>query len=311
MQLVNDSQAASWMSVHMDSHITVDANCISKNLTDTHNTTVGTIYLVSTPIGNLGDITLRALETLRSVSLIAAEDTRHTRKLLSRYDIHCRLLSYNEHSPPGRLAEILQAAQNGDVAFVTDAGTPAVSDPGRAAVLAAVAEGIPVTTLPGASAVLSALVLSGLPAEGFMFLGFLPRRPRERARKLGEIRDLPYTLVLFEAPHRLVDTLQALEAELGDRPVAVARELTKIHEEVRRSTVAAEVAYWRDNEPRGEFALVVGAGSRDSAEPNAPDLLEQVEQLVATGVKATAAVRQVSREAGVDRKELYARWLDR
>ena len=181
---------------------------------------MGTLYLVSTPIGNLGDLTLRALETLRSASLVVAEDTRHTRKLLAHYDVHAALLSYNEHSPPERVERILQAAGEGDVAVVTDAGTPGISDPGRALVAAAHAAGVRVSAAPGPSAVVTALALSGLPADGFLFLGFLPRRPSERQARLREVRDLPYPLILFEAPHRLVRTLEALELEIGERHVA-------------------------------------------------------------------------------------------
>lgn len=274
---------------------------------------VGTLYIVSTPIGNLADISLRALDTLRSVSLIVAEDTRHTRKLLSHYDIHCRLLSYSEHSAPERLSQIVRATENGDVALVTDAGTPGVSDPGREVVNATAAAGVPVTAVPGPSAVLTALVLSGLPADGFLFLGFLPRRAGERRERLRAIRALPFTLVLYEAPHRLLATLEALYAELGDRPLAVARELTKLYEEVRRSTIGAEVQHWRDQSPRGEFTLVVGGN--ESGEPaeaageEAVDPLARVQALVEGGSPPSAAIRQVAAETGTSRKALYSRWL--
>ncbi|MDP9379657.1 MAG: 16S rRNA (cytidine(1402)-2'-O)-methyltransferase [Chloroflexota bacterium] len=272
---------------------------------------VGTLYLVSTPIGNLGDISLRALDTLRSASLIVAEDTRHTRKLLTHYDIHGPLLSYNEHSPPARLGQILEALREGDVAAVTDAGTPGVSDPGRELVLAAYEEGLPVSAVPGPSAVLSALILSGLPTESFLFLGFLPRRPRERQEKLRQVRDLGYTLVLFEAPHRLLRTLEALEDELGDRPIAVTRELTKLHEEIRRSTISAERAYWTANQPRGEYTLVIGQGAPQEPEEAATSPLDEVERLVEGGMHASAAVRQVAHETGTSRKQLYQEWLEK
>ncbi len=271
---------------------------------------MGVLYIVSTPIGNLGDVTLRALETLRAVPLIVAEDTRHTRKLLAHNDIHTRLLSYNEHSPPSRLEQILDALGEGDVALVTDAGTPAVSDPGRGLVLAAHEAGFSVSALPGPSAVLTALVLSGMDTSNFLFLGFLPRRPADRRAKLREARDLPYTLVLFEAPHRIRRTLQALREVLGDRALSIAREMTKLHEEVRRGTITSEIEYWATQEPRGEYTLVVAGNEAKAAPARDGDPIDRVAELVAQGQKATEAVRVVARETGSDRRELYAAWLD-
>ncbi len=272
---------------------------------------MGVLYIVSTPIGNLGDITLRALERLREVSLVVAEDTRHTRKLLAHNDIHTRLLSYNEHSPPSRIGQILDALSEGDVALVTDAGTPAVSDPGRGLVLAAHDAGFSVSALPGASAVLTALVLSGMDTSEFLFLGFLPRRRADRREKLREARDLPYTLVLFEAPHRIRRTLQALHEVLGDRALSTARELTKLHEEVRRGTITSEIEYWATQEPRGEYTFVIAGNEAKSAPAKHIAPLDRVAELVAEGQRATEAVRVVARETGSDRRALYAAWLDR
>jgi 16S rRNA (cytidine1402-2'-O)-methyltransferase len=269
------------------------------------------LYIVSTPIGNLGDITLRALETLRAVPLIVAEDTRHTRKLLAHNKIHTRLLSYNEHSPASRIGQILNALGEGDVALVTDAGTPAVSDPGRDLVLAAHEAGFSVSALPGPSAALTALVLSGMDTSSFLFLGFLPRRPAERREKLREASDLPYTLVLFEAPHRIRRTLDALHEVLGDRALSTARELTKLHEEVRRGTIASEIEYWATQEPRGEYTLVVAGSETKPAHAKHVAPMDRVAELVAQGQKATEAVRVVARELGSDRRELYAAWLHR
>lgn len=271
---------------------------------------MGVVYLVSTPIGNLADITIRALDTLRSASLIVAEDTRHTRKLLSHYDVHRPLLSLHEHSSAERVAEIIEAARSGDVALVTDAGTPGVSDPGREVVLAAAAAGIPISAAPGPSATLTALVLSGLPADSFLFLGFLPRKDGALRGALGAVRALPHTLVLFEAPHRLVHTLDALLRELGDRPIAVARELTKLHEEVRRSTLAEEAAHWRSREPRGEFTLVVGGARARPADTPEADPLEEVHRLILAGARPSEAIKQVAEGLGVPRKQLYRSWLD-
>ncbi len=272
---------------------------------------MGTLYLVSTPIGNLGDVSVRALDTLRRVGLVVAEDTRRTRKLLSHYDIHCPLLSFNEHSPPERMERVLRAAQDTDVALVTDAGTPSVSDPGLQLLRAAVGAGISVSALPGPSAVLTALVLSGLPTDSFLFLGFLPRRAREREDKLCQVKPLETTIVLFEAPHRLVRTLEAVGAVLGDRPLAVCRELTKLHEEVRRSSVLAELEYWRQSDPRGEFTLVLGGMQPVDSTDLETDPLEEVSRLVAEGVKSSHAVRTVAGKLGCDRRDLYQQWLAR
>lgn len=273
---------------------------------------MGTLYIVSTPIGNLGDVTVRALDVLRGVVLVAAEDTRRTRKLLSYYEIHCRLTSLNEHSSPGRVREVVEAAREGNVAVLTDAGTPGISDPGRDAVLAAIEAGVEVTALPGPSAVLSAVVLSGMEADGFCFLGFLPRAARDRAARLAEVRAISVPLVFFEAPHRLARTLEALERELGDRPCAVARELTKLHEEVRRSTLSAELAFYREHEPRGEFTLVVaGAAGGAAEERDADALLPEVARLVSGGARPSEAIRRVARERGASRSRLYQEWQQR
>jgi 16S rRNA (cytidine1402-2'-O)-methyltransferase len=217
---------------------------------------VGTVYLVSTPIGNLEDISLRALRVLKEVSLIASEDTRRTRKLLARYGIGTRQVSYHEHSPPSRLASILEALQAGDVALVSDAGTPGLSDPGFDLVRSAWAGGHTVRPIPGASAPLAALVASGLPSEAFLYLGYLVGG---KTRKLlDRYADEPATLVCFEVPHRLRTALADLEAVLGaDRAAAVCRELTKLHEDIRRGTLAELRRHFAATEPLGEFTLVI------------------------------------------------------
>lgn len=274
---------------------------------------MGTLFIVSTPIGNLGDITVRALEVLRSVGVVAAEDTRHTRKLLAHYQIHARMLSYNEHSPASRTNEILALCASGDVALVTDAGTPGVSDPGQELVSAARAAGIPVSALPGPSAAITALVLSGLPTSPFLFLGFLPRRTSHARTRLLSFAQTDATIGLYEAPHRLRATLTVLHEVLGDRPVSVARELTKVHEEVRGSTLVAEREYWGTTEPRGEFTIIVGPAEAAVERPgdSLVAALSLVQRRVAEGVKASQAVREVSEAAGVRRKELYTLWLQR
>ena len=225
----------------------------------------GTLYVVATPIGNLGDITFRAIDVLRAVSLIVAEDTRHSRTLLSHYGIATPTSSYHEHNEARETPRLVARLQEGDsIALVTDAGTPLVSDPGARLVRAAIDAGIPVVPIPGASALLAALVAAGLPAERFTFLGFLPRKGRERDAALQAIARSPYTTVLYESPHRVADTLSDLAgAGCGERQGVVARELTKRFEELRRGTVRALADALAGTEVRGEVVVVV-AGADES-----------------------------------------------
>lgn len=269
----------------------------------------GNLYLCATPVGNLADITLRALEVLRTVDLIAAEDTRHTRKLLSHYDIHTSLVSYHEHNKaaqgPWLLAQ-LQAGSN--IAVVSDAGVPGIADPGADLVRQAVAAGIKVVPVPGANAALTALMAAGLPTERFVFVGFLPRQKRHRAALLAQLRACPFTLIMYEAPHRLAATLAALREAWGDRPAVVARELTKYYEEFSRGTLASLHERWSQEAPRGEFTLVV-AGDAMSAAPAQPPAMDEaaaaVRALLAAGQLPAAAVKAVARRTGVSRRELY------
>ena len=217
----------------------------------------GTLYVVSTPIGNLADISLRALDTLRAVDLIAAEDTRHTRKLLSYYDIHKPLISYHEHNARQRGGELLDKIASGQsVALVTDAGTPSVSDPGKILIEAALERGIEPIAIPGATALISALVVSGLPTQPFVFLGFPPARGAERRRFFEKNARLEMTLILYESPRRLTKTLKDMLGGWGQRRVAIARELTKIHEEIFRGSISEALGHFSD-EVRGELTLVV------------------------------------------------------
>src|SRR5574341_588280 len=210
---------------------------------------MGTLYLVATPIGNLEDLPARALRILREVKLIAAEDTRVTRKLLSHFDIHTPLASYFEHNKLTKLDSILAALAEGDVALVSDAGTPGLNDPGYELVRAALEAGQRVSPVPGPASPIAALVASGLPTDTFLYLGYLPRKASERRRFAGRIANSTYTLIFFETPHRLLDSLADLEAALGDRQVAIARELTKLHEEIFRGTISTAREYFK--EPRG------------------------------------------------------------
>ncbi|HJS28397.1 MAG TPA: 16S rRNA (cytidine(1402)-2'-O)-methyltransferase, partial [Anaerolineales bacterium] len=226
---------------------------------------MGTLYLVATPIGNLEDITRRAVRTLSEVSLIAAEDTRHTGQLLRRLEISTPLISYHEHNKEGRLEELLRALAGGDVALVSDAGTPLLNDPGYELVRAALAAGYEVSPIPGPSAPIAALISSGQPADAFLYLGYLPRRRSERIRALKEVAGLSYTLIFLETPHRLQAALEDILDVLDDRQIAVARELTKMHEEIFRGTAAEAKDHFSGPAPRGEITLVI-AGSPLRAE---------------------------------------------
>jgi 16S rRNA (cytidine1402-2'-O)-methyltransferase len=271
----------------------------------------GTLYVVATPIGNLEDITLRALRVLRAVDLIAAEDTRTTRKLLSHYDIHTPLISYHEHSPPEREAQILEALERGDVALVSEAGTPGISDPGLRLIREAVRRGHRVVPIPGPSAVTAALAVSGLPTTPFLCLGFLPRERNERREHIAAVAQLPYTLVIFEAPHRLRASLSDLLELLGDRQVAIARELTKVHEEVWRGSLAAAVRHFEAVQPRGEFTLVIEGAAQPAPQPWTE---EQVRALLAQrkaeGAHARTAVREVAELAHWPRRDVYRVWIE-
>lgn len=269
---------------------------------------MGTLYLVSTPIGNMEDITLRALSTLRAVSLICAEDTRTTRKLLSRHNIKTPVLSYNEHNMKTRTPTILAALQRGDAALVSEAGTPTLSDPGYELVAAAIDAGVTVVSVPGPSALLAALAASGLPARQFTFLGFLPRRPGQRRRLLDSLATEPRTIVVFEAPHRLRQTLAAMLASWGDRRIAVCRELTKLHEEIFRGRLSQAIDHFR--EPRGEFTLVIEGAAQPAAGTSEQVVRETLRRLRDLGLPSREAVRRTSKDTGLPQRQVYAIWIE-
>jgi len=269
---------------------------------------MGTLYLVATPIGNLEDMSPRAVRTLREARLIAAEDTRETKKLLTHFDIHTPLTSYFEHNKLSKLEPILEALTRGDVALVSDAGTPAVNDPGYELVRAALAAGHEVYPIPGPSAPLAALAASGLPSQAFLYLGYLPRKSGQRQAFLGQAVDLPYTLIFLEAPHRLQGALADLEAVLGDRPAAVARELTKLHEEIWRGSLTGARAYFAQHEPRGEFTLVVGGKTPADREKWTEDKVMIAVRLgVKMGEPPAVLAKRLAEESGWDRREIYKR----
>ena len=265
------------------------------------------LYVVATPIGNLEDITLRALRLLREVKLIAAEDTRKTKRLLTAYDIKTPMTSYHEHNKWTKLDYILDYLEKGDVALVSTAGMPGISDPGYELIMAANQRGIPVVPVPGPSAVITALVISGLPTDRFIYLGFLPHKGADRRRRLESIADETGTTIVLEAPHRLKRALNDILLVLGDREVAVCRELTKIHEEVFRGTVSQAIAHF--TEPRGEFTLVI-AGKKEKARPQlTEDVKQQLRDMRLSGVTAKEAVSRLAETTGLSKKELYRAWI--
>lgn len=257
----------------------------------TGGATPGRLYVVSTPIGHMGDFSFRGVETLRHVALIVAEDTRHTRHLLERYDVVTPMQPYHEHNEARQTPRLIERLCAGDdLALVSDAGTPLVSDPGARLVRAAIDAGIDVVPVPGASALLAALVGSGLPAEPFTFYGFLPRGGGDRAQRLVEVAQSPFTSVLYEAPGRVVDTLTAVAERAGaGRPAVVARELTKMHEELRRGTLGELAAYYTEAPPKGEVVIVIAGAP--PAVLDEPALRERARELRAQGysVRDTAA----------------------
>ncbi len=269
-----------------------------------------TLYIVSTPIGNLEDITLRALRVLREVTLIAAEDTRRTQKLLNHYDIHTPLISYHEHNQRRRERRLLEALAQGDVALVSDAGTPLINDPGAALVQAALAAGHRVVPVPGPSAPLTALVASGLPTDAFLYLGYLPRKSNARRAFLQTVADLPYTLIFLETPQRLQAALDDLAAVLGpQRALTVARELTKQHEEFVRGTIADAQAHFATHPPRGEFVLVVGGATQASQKWDEARLEEAITAGLDAGESPSALARRLAAASGWKRGDVYDRIL--
>lgn len=272
----------------------------------------GTLYLVPTPIGNLGDMTVRAIDTLKAVEVIAAEDTRHTAQLLNQFDIATKQVSFHEHNKETRIPELIGRLVAGDdVAQVSDAGMPSISDPGHELVKAAIAENVPVVPLPGASAGITALIASGLAPQPFTFYGFLARKPKEQLAELTSLGQHTETIIFYEAPHRLAKTLQNIATALGDdREVVIARELTKRYEEFIRGTAAELVAWAESNEIRGEFVVMVAGNDNPEDAVVADELadlppLDAVAALVADGLKTTAAVKQVAKARDLDRQTLY------
>ena len=277
----------------------------------------GMLYLVPTPMGNLEDMTARAVRVLKEADLIAAEDTRNSLKLLTHFDIHTPMVSYHEYNKYDRARELTDKMLSGrTVAVITDAGTPGISDPGEELVKCARAAGIRVSALPGACAGITALVMSGLPAGRFTFEGFLPQKKKERKEALEKLKEDPGTILLYEAPHHLKDTLKDLVSALGERQVVIARELTKIHEETLSMTLEEAVCYYETVEPRGEYVLVIaGADEEERKEKDRRrwdgiDLKSHVEMYTAGGMDRKEAMKAAAADRGISRREVYKRLLE-
>ena len=268
---------------------------------------VGILYLVATPIGNLKDISLRAIEVLKGVAVIACEDTRHTRKLLNHFEISNKLVSYHEHNEAERAAELTRTLLAGNsVAVVSDAGTPGISDPSFRLVQAAREAGVKVVPVPGAAAFVNAVIASGLPADSIFFGGFLPSKKSERVRRLEEVREIPATLVFYEAPHRLARSLADCVEVLGPRRAAVARELTKLHEEIVSGGLDELILRFSDANVRGEIVLVIDrARDTDNRKKGSGSLPDRVRELEGEGMDAKAALKKAAREFGMSKSEAY------
>ena len=267
----------------------------------------GTLYLVATPIGNLQDMTFRAIEVLKGVEVIACEDTRHTRKLLNTFEIENKLVSYHEHNETERAAELVEMLTAGkSVAVVSDAGTPGINDPGYRLVGVAREAGALVVPIPGAVAFVNAAIASGLPTDSIFFGGFLPSKSGERRRRLEQVRSIPATLVFYEAPHRLINSLGDCLETLGDRSASVARELTKLHEEIVTGKFSELITHFESEEPRGEIVLSIERES-DSFSVNVPEssVSARYEELISSGVDRKAAIKKISKESGLPRDSVY------
>ena len=279
----------------------------------------GILYLVATPIGNLEDMTYRAVRILSEVDLIAAEDTRGSIKLLNHFEIKTPMTSYHEYNKTAKAKTLVEAMLGGKhVACITDAGTPGISDPGEVLVRMALDHGIRVVPVPGACAAVNALICSGLETRRFRFEAFLPAEKKERAAVLEELRDETCTIVLYEAPHRLTRTLQLLLESLGDREMTVCRELTKKHEEFRRTTLARALDYYQENEPRGEFVLVIAGRNRKELESEkqaqvreSVSLEEHMKQYLESGLDRKEAMKAVAKDRGMTKRDVYRMLLEK
>ncbi|MDQ7092765.1 16S rRNA (cytidine(1402)-2'-O)-methyltransferase [Desulfosporosinus sp. PR] len=271
----------------------------------------GTLYICGTPIGNLGDITLRVLDTLRDADLIAAEDTRHSRKLLQHYQITTHLTSYHEHNEKKKSLELIERLKAGQtIALISDAGLPGISDPGSEIIRLCLEENIPVDVLPGPNAALTALVLSGMPSEHFLFYGFLPQASGERKRSLEHLSNCQETLILYEAPHRLVSTLQGLAEYFGEREAAVVRELTKVHQQVHKNSLPKLKEEFERTSPRGECCIVIAPYIPTKLVGGPDEWRNEVNQGIQQGLTKKDAMKDVAKRYGVRKSEVYQALLE-
>lgn len=270
------------------------------------------LYLVPTPIGNLGDITLRALEVLKMVDLIAAEDTRQSLKLLNHFNIKKTLISYHMHNEQGKSEELIERIKKGEsIALISDAGTPGISDPGAIMVQKCIEEEVEFEVLPGATAFTTALIYSGLDTSKFLFRGFFPRENRERLELIEDLKSRTETIIVYESPYRILDSLQFIKNNLGNRNIAVCRELTKLHEEITRGTVEQCIDYFKDKSPRGEFVLVISGKTLEEIEKEKSFLWENltikehIVKFINEGLSKKDAIKKVAKERGVAKSEIY------
>ena len=266
---------------------------------------MGTLYLVATPIGNLEDMSPRAVRILRESVLIAAEDTRHTGKLLKHFEIETKMTSYFEHNKLSKTDFILSKLEDGDVAIVSDAGSPAINDPGYELVKAALASGHDVRPVPGPSAPIAALTVSGLPTDSFLYLGYLPHKATERRKYISQVANLTYTLIFLESPYRITDALEDILSELGDRQICVAREMTKMFEEYWRGNVSGALEYFKSQPARGEFTLVVGGAEKSSGEWTADEMESAIKSGLEAGESPSRLSKRLTEESGWSKREIY------
>ena len=268
---------------------------------------MGILYLVTTPIGNLEDMSPRGVRILREAVLIAAEDTRHTGTLLKYFEIQTPLTSYFEHNKLNKLDFILEKLSQGDVALVSDAGTPAINDPGYELVKAALASNFDVRPVPGPSSSIAALTVSGLPTDSFLYLGYLPSKANERRKALTQVNDQPHTLIFLESPHRIVDSLEDILSSLGDRQICVAREMTKMYEEYWRGQVSAAIEYFKSKDPRGEFTLVIAGKKKEERSVwTEEELLAAIQNELKAEKSAKEISAELAEQSGWNKKEVYA-----
>lgn len=278
---------------------------------------MGKIYLVPTPIGNLGDITLRALDVLKSVDLIAAEDTRQSLKLLNHFNIKKSLISYHKHNEQGKSEDLINRARNGEnIAVISDAGTPGISDPGSVVLKKCIEEGIDIEVLPGATAFTTALIYSGLDTSTFIFKGFFPRENKEKREFVEDLKNRRETIIFYESPYRVLDTLNFLRESFGNRNIAVCRELTKLHEEIYRGNLEEAICYFNDNSPKGEFVLVLEGKSLEEirneniAKWEDMSIKDHIIYFINEGMSKKDAIKQVSKDRDLPKSEVYKHSID-